>query len=350
MNSLKIGLIITNLRGGGAEKAILKLAKLLGERGVEVHLVLLEDIIEYPTVGPFKLHILRAARKGYIGKYLTAWRLRKLFKRLGSFECIISTLPFADEVANLAKLPRLWHRIANTLSLELAMLSPKKSKRRQKRYHRLYAKSHLIAVSQGVFDDLHEMYPQANIKMIVNPFDPDSIRAKAQEDHPLIPNEPYIIHVGRFSLQKRHDLLFEAFKLANCREKLLLLTQPCNELTALIEQYQLKDKIIVAGFQGNPYPWIKRASLLVLSSDREGLPNVLIEALICDTKIVSTDCKSGPREILQGNFLVPCNHPHALAKAIKETLIAPKTDTSSYIAPYLETGVGAKYEALCAEF
>lgn len=358
---MKFAFVTTNLRGGGAENALLKLAGALTTAGHEVHLILLENIVEHAAAGGFRMHALtssgRAASKGFFGKRLAALRLRRLVRRLGQgapFDAIVSTLPYADEVAALARLPRLWHRIANTLSAEVAALRathPAKARRRLARYRRLYGGGNLIAVSQGVADDLREELALGDTNIVVarNPFDPAAIRALAAAGDADIPGQPYILHVGRFARQKRHDLLFRAFKAAGLPHKLVLLTKRDGALDAMIERFGVKDDVIVAGFRPNPYPWIRGAALLVLCSDHEGMPNVLVETLICDTRVVSTDCPSGPREIMTGElarFLVPCDDAQALAHAMREALADPPPGAETPIAPFLAPAVVSQLEQL----
>ena len=94
-------------------------------------------------------------------------------------------------------------------------------------------------------------------------------------------------------------------------------------LLNLIEELGLRNKIILPGFQANPYIWMKHADLFVPSSDYEGFGNVIVESIICGTKVVSTDCPSGPSEILTGElaqFLCPPGDPVALAEKIKLAL------------------------------
>ena len=94
-------------------------------------------------------------------------------------------------------------------------------------------------------------------------------------------------------------------------------------LEALIKKLGLEEDVSLPGFVMNPYAYMARASLFVLSSRWEGLPTVLIEALCCGTPVVSTDCPSGPREILRGGKygpLVPVGDANALARAIETTL------------------------------
>jgi glycosyltransferase involved in cell wall biosynthesis len=357
---VKVGLVTTNLRGGGAEKVFLRIGSLLAARGHEVHLVLLEHLVDHAIEPGLELHALtapgRPCTKGFFGKRLAARRLRRSFRELargGEFDLVLSTLPFADEVAALASLPRLWHRIANTLSAEIARLEarPAKAERRRTRYRRLYGQANLVAVSQGVADDLRHGLglAHANIERVYNPFDLATLRRLADEAAPGRPDEPYVVHVGRFAPQKRHDLLLAAWKRAARPEKLVLLAHPDPRLDAMIRAEGLGDRVVVAGFQQNPYPWIKRARLLVLCSDHEGMPNVLVEALACGTPVVSTDCPSGPREILEGplaRWLVPCGDAPRLAETIAAALRDPPSVAGVDLSRFDAQTVVAQLEAL----
>lgn len=361
---MKFAFILPDLAGGGAEKAVGKLARGLIERGHLVHVILLAAGGSQTLPDACAVHTLgeRLAR-GLLGKWRLAARLRRLFDRLrrdggNEFDLIVSSLPFADEIARRAGLPRHWCRIANTLSAEidhLAAGSARKAARRRRRYAALYGKAQLIAVSEGVANDLRLRlgYAGATIERIYNPFDLPKLRARSQEPA-MRPNGPYLVHAGRFVAQKRHDLLLAAYRAANLPQRLVLLTDPAPALTALIDAHGLRERVDVIGFQANPYPWFAGADLLVLCSDHEGLPNVLIEALACGTRVVSTDCPSGPREILRDDLaeqLVPCNDVDALAAALKRTLAEPRPTVAAVdaaLAPFAADTVLARYEALAA--
>jgi glycosyltransferase involved in cell wall biosynthesis len=361
---MKIGFVLTNLAGGGAEKAVTKLGRVLAARGNDVHLVLLEHIVEHGRPAEVPVHALtlpgQPLSKGFLGKRLAARRLRALLRDLeqrSPFDLVVSTLPFADEVAALAGAPSHWCRIANTLSAEIERLretGPAKAGRRLARYRRLYGGSRLIAVSDGVAADLRGALglTQARIERIYNPFDFAAMRARAEQPAAAVPKAPYVVHVGRFAAQKRHDLLLDAWARLAVPHRLLLLAAPDAGLERMIEERGLKQRVTVAGFQANPYPYIAGAELLVLCSDHEGLPNVLIEALALGTPVVSTDCPSGPREILGpalAEWLVPVGDAAALVRTVGRALAAPPDASRADLSPYAADGVAAAYERIAAE-
>ena len=352
---MNFALILTNLVGGGAERAMLRLAAALKRRGHRAEVILLEPRIEHEVPADVTVHALDSSR-GWPGRWLAARELRALFLRLRlGKDCLaVSTLPFADQVALQAGLPNLWCRISNTLSAEIEQLrrtSPDKAGRRRGRYGGLYEGRDLVAVSEGVATDLRHGLglERARIVRIYNGFDLEAIRAAAAQPAPGLPREPFVVHVGRFMPQKRHDLLLDAWRLAALPHKLVLLAADSKDLQDLISEKGLEGKVLVAGFHPNPYPWMRAAELLVLSSDREGMPNVLVEALACGTRVVSTDCPSGPREVLRGaqaRWLVPCGDAPALAAAMRDALQVPRPGADAVPAEFSEERMAAAYEAL----
>lgn len=352
---MRIAFVLTNLAGGGAEKAVLKLAQALGAAGHAVEVIVFETHAEHDVPAAVKVVSLlpapRRASRGLLGRWLLARRLRDCVGQ--RHDLVISTLPFADAVALGARLPHHWCRIANTLSAEIARLPAAKAARRKRRYQRLYAGRPLVAVSEGVARDLRESFGfvRQPIRAIPNPFDFESIRRDALLPVQGLPAGPYMVHVGRFSPQKRHDLLLAAYATLTDAPPLVLLTAPDPALLTMIERAGLQGRVSVAGFQANPYPWIARASLLVLCSDHEGLPNVIIEALILGTPVVSTDCPSGPREILgaaAAHRLVPCGDVQALAQTIGRTLQEPRDTGRPPLDMYASSAVAAAYGSLAS--
>ena len=360
---MRVGFVLTNLAGGGAEKALLKVGAGLAGRGHRVELILLEHVVAHEPAPGLHLHALtapgRTASKGWLGKRLAALRLARLVARLNAeerFRLIVSTLPYADEVALMARLPAHWCRIANTLSAEVARLaasSPARAARRLDRYRAMYGARPLIAVSQGVAADLSFgcRISAPRIEPIPNPFDRAELKRLAAMGAPLLP-KPYLIHAGRFSAQKRHDVLLDAFARLPADRRLVLLAETDPKLERMIAERGLAERVRIAGFQQNPYPWIAGAELLVLSSDHEGLPNALIEAVALGVPVVSTDCPSGPREILGNAFpqlLAPVGDTAALARAIERALAERPDMARVDLSPYSSERVIAAYERLAAE-
>ena len=153
--------------------------------------------------------------------------------------------------------------------------------------------------------------------VIHNPVDPHKIRTQALESAPL-PQRPFIVHVGKFKTEKRHDLLLQAFAQSSYTGDLVLVGQgPLQaELEALCIELQISDRVHFWGFHPNPFPIIKASELLVLCSDYEGMPMVLLEALSLNTPVLSTDCPGGPRDALLARQLVQNNDIAALATAL----------------------------------
>ena len=202
---------------------------------------------------------------------------------------------------------------------------PAKAAHKLKKLQKAFNGRQIICVSKGVQQDLVtslHIKPRS-IQTIYNPFAIDQIKQESKAYQPDI-KKPYIVHIARFdNQQKNQTMLLKAMQQINPNYQLVMLTPECAELKTLIQQNKLDDKIKVIGFKSNPYPWIQHANLLLLSSNYEGLPTVLIESLICGTPVVSTDCPSGPSEILVdelSHWLTPVGDAAAFAAKVNEAL------------------------------
>ena len=196
--------------------------------------------------------------------------------------------------------------------------------------------THFVAVSQGVSDSLANAVgvPREKITTIYNPVVTPDLDDKAVEiaDHPWFRDDgaPVLLAVGRLEKEKDYPTLIRAFaRLAarrSCRLIILGEGSQRTETEGLIEEFKLTDRVSLPGWVENPFAFMARASLFVLSSRWEGLPTVLVEAMACGCPCVSTDCPSGPAEILQdGEFgvLVPVGDSEALAEAMERVLDDP---------------------------
>lgn len=189
-----------------------------------------------------------------------------------------------------------------------------------------------IAVSNGVAEDLREQFGLRNVVSVPNSIDLDRIQRMACEEIPanLAPifSNPVLMSIGMLVFQKGHDILLHAFqrvKEAGYPHHLVIVGtgRDLQKLKLLIRELNLDNTVHLIGHINNPYPLMKRSDLFVLSSRYEGFGLVLAEALALGVPVVSTDCNSGPREILANGrcgVLVPVDDPDALARGIIRVL------------------------------
>lgn len=202
--------------------------------------------------------------------------------------------------------------------------------------------SRIVCVSDGVVRDLRENFglPAEKLVSIPNPVDVDAIRRMAEEALPLTIDGPFIMSAGRLVEVKRYDVLMRAFAAAGGERKLVIAGEgeERGALEQLARELGVADRVILPGYLANPYPLMAAADMFVLSSDSEGYPNALIDAMAVGRPVISTNCSSGPSEILanaphgsiQGityaahGVLVPVRDAAAMAEAIR-ALDDPKT-------------------------
>ena len=198
-----------------------------------------------------------------------------------------------------------------------------------------------VGVSLGVSSELDAIsgLPRDRIHTVYNPVVvPDVIRkARLTPEHPWFnePGPPVLVSIGRLHKQKDFHTLLVAFSrlLAWRPARLIVLGKgpQLSELRSTAHRLQISDHVDFFGFVENPYAYLARARLFVLSSRHEGLSVALIEAMACGCPVVSTDCPFGPDEILEGGRwgeLVPVGDPAALAEAMARALdVPPQRDT-----------------------
>ncbi len=215
----------------------------------------------------------------------------------------------------------------------------------------------IVAVSQGVAQDLVQItnLPRSRIRVIYNPIVTPELLDKSQEspDHPWFKEgePPVILGVGRLEPQKDFPNLIRAF--ARVRQmqpaRLIILGsgKEKSKLNALIRELGLEKDVALLGFVNNPYAYIAKAAIFALSSAWEGLPTVIIEAMALGTPVVSTNCESGPAEILaEGKYgsLVPVGDSKAMAEAILRVLSGnSQTVDSAWLEQFTQETAIEKY-------
>jgi glycosyltransferase involved in cell wall biosynthesis len=333
----KIALFLPDLGGGGAERVCINLAAGFLERGVEVDFVLakaegalLEDLP--PEAGLIDL----AAGRTFSALLPLAGYLRR-------------EKPYAVVAApDHANLVAVWAgmlsggrtRVVITHHIHPSTSRRNTPKLQEKLYPgllRLFQRraASIVAVSNGVADDLACLarIPRRRIEVIYNPVVSAEMekQASAPCDHPWFAADqpPVILAAGRLTIQKDYPTLLHAYARLRSRREARLVILGEGELRpgllALAKELGLAADVDLPGFV-KPYPYMARCKAFVLASTWEGFGIVLVEAMACGAQVVSTDCPSGPAEILEnGKYgrLAPVGDPAALARAIEAALDDP---------------------------
>jgi len=339
MKTRKVTLFSPDLDGGGAERITLYIANYLAKKGVEVNLILGQAKGPYLALLDSEIKLIDL---NLSDKHVTLKSLFKLIKHINKEkpDVVFSTLFRANIILSLAKKiskhkPRVVLRHPN-------MLFPnRKGKESIKGWAikrmAIKAAEHsdaTIVTSRAMNEELYKHISKAvrsKIRIIPNPVPIEEIRKKSKHpiEHSLFFNSdiPTILAVGRFVEQKNFEMLIKAFSMVSKRKnaQLLILGEgPLRaELENLIFQLGLSNTVHLPGFVDNPYAYMGRSSLFVLSSKWEGFPNVLVEAIACGLPVISTNCSGGSREILENGKwgkLVPVNDKDALAEAMLDSL------------------------------
>jgi len=345
MNQKLLSLFITPMTGNGGDRVVLNLTKAFADLGFNVDLVVPEVTDYHRKIMPTLSPMVRTVDMGLpISNTIYFKKLFKLRQYL-NHEQPLALLANGDYVglANAAKLishspTKIIQVIHVHVSQYLGKLSSLRTRAKCFFLKQFYKKSDgIVAVSQGVGQDLAKLMgiPPASIQTIYNPVVTADLldQAKAPIDHPwFAPGEPpVILGAGRLHPQKDFATLIRAFAIVRQQRPARLLIvggEPAQkqELEALIHELQLEQDAQLFGFTDNPYAFMAKAAVFALSSRYEGFGNVLVEAMATGTPVVSTDCESGPAEILEdGKYgrLVPVSNSTALAEAILETLTNP---------------------------
>jgi len=331
----KVAFLINSMAGGGAERVVSILLKNLSRKKREFFLIVLEDKFYYQIPKDVKVIRLKAKFFGFL-------KLKKIIKK-NEIDLVFSFLGRSNYTNILAKLFGSSHQVyinerINPSRMHLGINF--KAILNRFLLKRLYKKADLIfSNSLGTKDSLNQNFSLSldKIKVIYNPIDLEKIREFCQNDlepeYQEIFKNPVIINIGRLTKQKGQKYLIRAFKLVIDQiqgAKLLILGEGELEkdLKSLVKKLDLENDVLFLGWQKNPFKFLAKAKVFVLSSLWEGLPNTLIEALACGVPVISTDCPSGPAEIIENSksgLLVPVKDEKALSQAIIKILEYPIT-------------------------
>jgi glycosyltransferase involved in cell wall biosynthesis len=332
----RIAIFVSSFRGGGAEGAMVQLANELVTRDLEVDFVVLQD------TGPWREKVRPSVRIIDLQASRVALSIKPLVRYFKSFSPDI----FLSNVTHLNIAAVVACRLSGT-NCRLMLLEHNDLRQRLQHFFKPFERrifptlmrityphaDRILAVSRGVAEGVAatlKISPDS-IDIIPNGIDIQHIREQAREDveHPwLRGNEiPVIMSAGRLVSQKGYADLIHGFALLTEKipARLIILGEgPLRkELETLKDMLSISENVDLLGFQSNPFAFMSRADLFVLSSLYEGFGIVLLEAMACGTPVVSTDCQSGPREVLNGGeagLLVSVGNPRELADSMFRVL------------------------------
>lgn len=314
MKKQKIGLFIGTLYGGGAERAVSRLSKLLSTK-YDVYLILCEDTyMEYDYAGTLINMDIKDKKGNFFLKLINIFRRINCLKKIKQeykLDVVMSFLDSPNFVNAFSKV--------NGCKIFVSIRDFVFAERKSKMYHFIFKKVYsradiIIPVSEAIKNKMIDLYmlPEKKIQVLYNPYDVEQINQlklqPIEEDvQAFMDNSFVFISMGRLSHGKGYWHLIKAFSQLHKKYdnvKLLIIGQGNQKemIENLIHEYDLEKFVMLLGFSKNPFKYIAKSNAYVLSSISEGFPNALVEAMICGIPVIANDCKSGPREIIMENF------------------------------------------------
>lgn len=365
-----VAIFIEDLGGGGAEKISVTLANALAARGHAV------DLLMWRAEGPYLADVAPAVRRidlssGSMAGKLRVVRLLAEYLRDDRPRALLTQLEKPSLLAIVAAQLAGYRRVVPCVHVDFSGYAQLDHRLRRMLLKGLVAVfyrrvARIVAVSQGAALSVRRLVSSRGpgVSVIYNGFDFQALQESAAKPvaHGWLHDKtiPVIIACGRLVPQKAHDVLLRAF--ANLRQerraRLIILGEGLLRATllSLAAQLGVGDDLLLPGFVENPAAWFAKSDLFVLSSRNEGLSNVLVEALGVGIPVVSTDCPSGPREVLDDGRLgrlVPVDDPQALTDAMRAALRDGPCPENGGLSHYLQNfsveKMAADYETVITE-
>lgn len=313
----KVAIFVSFSGHGGVERMVVNLCQGMTALGIQVDLLLVRTEGVYLEQLPASVHCRQLKASHTWGSIFEL----AAYLRREKPTALLAVKDRAGRAALIARYlstvrTRVVMRIGTTVSAALDGCSPLRKAAWYLPMRFFYPRlDGIIAVSRGVADDVLKIthIEHKKLHVVANPVITDGLKnmAAGKPEHDWFKNKkiPVIMGIGRFTRQKDFSTLIEAFGILRqdrpARLVLLGEGQERKKLAAMVTSLHLEDDVWMPGFITNPYVYLKHAQLFVLSSRWEGSPNVLTEAMALGIPVVSTDCPSGPREILQDGRLGP---------------------------------------------
>ena len=318
---LKICIVASSLAKGGAERSSAILSQMLCDIGHEIHIVTVLSGVEYPFSGVhFNLGELKDRKDGIISR-VNRLRVFKKYLDSNKIDVIIDNRSRIQAYREFL-ITKFIYNIPTIYVLHNYRTSKVFTKYKWLNKY-LYKDKIITAVSEAATLKFKEKFKLKHIQTIYNGFDFNDITNKAKEQ--LVIENDFIIFYGRIDDEHKNlKLLLDAYKVSKLPQegiKLLVLGDgpDYNSIVEYSKSLKLENSVIFKGFIANPYPFVKNARFMVLSSRFEGFPMVIPETLSLEVPVISVDCKSGPNEVIingVNGLLVKNFDKNALSKAM----------------------------------
>jgi len=309
---MKVGLLIHSLSHGGAERTICRLSFALSQLGHEVYIILLDgNVIQYEYTGKL-INMDTQSSDGFLKKITIVLKrisILKKIKKKHKFDAVISFLENSNIINILSKKKE---KCIISIRSYAEISKTNKEHRTINFINRLiYPRAdYIVTVSKLIKHDIHNNYhlKTNRIVCIYNPYNIDEISVFSNQmlsssDLKFYQSHRVIVSVGSFKYEKGYWNLLKSFYLLKQRISSVGLAivgdgVDFDKVKLLCKNLSIEDSVLFVGYNSNPYKYIKNAEVYALTSISEGFPNALVEALACGAVVASSDCKSGPREIL----------------------------------------------------
>ncbi|PXY44060.1 glycosyltransferase [Flavobacterium hydrophilum] len=313
---MKVAIFIYSLAGGGAERIVSQLVPYLESKELDVYLVLMNNTCAYSFTTkrePFFLEHSKPTENGILKLLkipLLAYKYHVLLKKNN----IEKSISFLTRPGFISVLTKFFNKQRTIIISERSNSSNQYGYKNLQSWinifliKKLYPIADLIITnSKGNAEDLISNFnvPSHKLFTVYNPVSIKTIDAIESKKDFFDKNFFNLISVGRLDKGKNHQLLIRSVeKLKDKKVRLYIFGdgELKNELQRLIGNLRLEKSVFLMGFDSNPYQYLKAADLFVFSSNHEGFPNVLLEAMTCSLPIISTNCPSGPNEILEAEI------------------------------------------------
>jgi len=344
----KIALIINSLSSGGGERVVATLSQGFAKNYDVTIIVFNSNNVDYDFGGKL-IDIDCIEKKSLIGKSYNllkrSYKLKKLFNR-EKFDHIFGFMESANYPAILASRETIaslhidFHFLGAIDRLLISSFYPLAKR--------------VAPVSDDIASSLREQLKLNNVSRIYNPVPFQELETLSSEpfEHP----RKFIIAVGRLTYQKHFDLMIDAFTKSKAQQDCDLIIlgdgELRQELEAQVQALGMEDKIHLPGRLKNPFVYMKNAEFMTLSSRAEGFPMVLIEALSLSCPVISADCPTGPREIVQNDvngFLIEEGNQQILTDTI-DKLFYDKALREKLSANARRSVEHLSVENICAEW